>query len=827
MTQPDGLFPAGAFNLDSLAELAARPQSEWEATIRGQSSNGFEMVLSALFGPLPEDLREGIEFTRAVITAIIRQILNLPGQIWDSVEDAFAALSDWVSEIPILSDIVAMINGIISGLLDGSILVDAGNLIGSLAASLFTLLPIGALSPVSPNLLPAPRFALDSIAPGGAWSVDMSRSRSGDLTGAAKVVADGSAKALRSGRSPSDVIGVSEGQTFTGTVYVSHEGYVGSGPAVLLQVVPFVDGVSQDPVLLDSFVPAGADLAWPGHELSGDYVVPDGVSGVQTRIVVTESAAAGTFFFDDADAKQSGKLRQEWIDGLPESLQQQLARWQLLVDTVHNAFTGTSSVFNSIEDLAEALLSIPFGNIRGILGPIDIGETVAEIVNSIVGGLVGQAGNGAGLADLFNVAKLVSAMASQGSNAWDVLGLRANRPVDGGLMPSERSNFPLSNVTDWLSATQTTSLIGLDLIEESMPIGVISWIGYGISGITEFYVVVWRVDLATGDFTLVHESDNVVGILAGTASPGAFISYELDEPVPAVAGEAYAYELVPVGGTHHVRGRIVDLPNHPTAQVVALAATRNNSGTRPSTIAKADVTRSANVPWVGIAVDTGTGGDHHDPLTVYLPGSTEIPIPNWANHVDVVPLGGAGAGSQGATVGLQGDNGDPGKFAAATWHRGEHFSGSATIITVDVGAGGDGGFGAGGDGEDTTVSIPGFSVTAEGGNGGSGVRIGARIPAPGPGEFEYNGETYTGGGDQNTYGAKGAAPGGAGSGGNWLAFQFGGDGADGAAWIRFRKDSVDGEVDTSDTTPPTAPSLSVDSSTFSTLTVTASGATDD
>lgn len=742
----------------------------------------------------------------------------------DVAEGAFNTVTGAVTAIMgALTDSPRLIASLLEALAE--VPLQAANLIGHLAASLFSLVPVGAIANVSPNLLPSPDFISGSITSNTDWILDVAKAKT------VRVVANGTPKALRSGEPTGSgdhtTIPVAEGQTFTGSIQISHEGYAGTGIAVRLQVVPFTEDGEQEPIDLATYTPATADLAWPGHELTGSWEVPEGVIGVQERIFYTGSGSAGNLFFTRPAAKQSGGLRQEWISGLPEALQQLIARWQLLVDTIHNAFTGASSVFNSIEDLAEALLSIPFANIRGILGPIDIGETVAEIVNNLVGGLVGQTGSGAGLADLFNVAKLVSAMASQGANAWGVLGIRANRPVDGGLMPSERSNFPLSNVTDWLAATQTSSLIGLDLIEESMPIGVISWIGYGISGITEFYVVVWRVDLTTGDFTLVHESDNIVGILSGTASPGAFISYELDEPIPAIAGQAYAYELVPVGGTHHVRGRIADLPNHPTAQVVALAATRDNTGTRPTSIAKAAVTRSANVPWIGIAVDTGTGGDHHDPLTVYLPGSTEIPIPNWANHVDVIALSAAGAGSQGATAGLQGDNGDPGKFAAVTWHRDEHFSGSATIISVEVGTGGDGGFGPGGDGEDTTVSIPGYSLTAEGGNGGSGVRLGAHIPAPGPGEFEYNGETYKGGGDQNTYGADGAAPGGAGSGGNWLAFQFGGDGADGAVWIRFRKDPVDGEVDSSDTTPPTAPTLSVDSSTFSTLTVTATGATDD
>ncbi|QRY43190.1 hypothetical protein JVX93_21840 [Mycolicibacterium boenickei] len=155
MTQPDGLFPAGAFNLDSLAELAARPQSEWEAMIRGQSSNGFEMFLSALFGPLPADLREGIEFTRAVITAIVRKLLALPGQVWDTVEDAFESLGEWVVTIPAL--VGGLLNAAMIPLLDAS----------KIATGLFPISRIGDLQ----DTLDALDNAIDSI-PGGQALID-------------------------------------------------------------------------------------------------------------------------------------------------------------------------------------------------------------------------------------------------------------------------------------------------------------------------------------------------------------------------------------------------------------------------------------------------------------------------------------------------------------------------------------------------------------------------------------------------------------------------------------------------------------------------------
>ncbi|MFP9202789.1 hypothetical protein ACLI2R_16805, partial [Enterococcus faecalis] len=88
------------------------------------------------------------------------------------------------------------------------------------------------------------------------------------------------------------------------------------------------------------------------------------------------------------------------------------------------------------------------------------------------------------------------------------------------------------------------------------------------------------------------------------------------------------------GGTHSVRGMSTtdDIPDHPFAQVVGLAATRDNSSspnTPPSTIAKASVVRSGNIPWIETAIDTGNGVGYYDPISVYAVDDGTIPIPSW------------------------------------------------------------------------------------------------------------------------------------------------------------------------------------------------------
>ncbi|QNO12334.1 minor tail protein [Mycobacterium phage Royals2015] len=836
------------------------PLPEWAHAV--PSEPGIHPEQSAQQWLRPFTVQQLLEIGEQFIEQFLAWVVRAVAGVFIPGEASFDQLRDWALNIPILGDIIEAITGLVGGGIEEltqffdnirnffrsidfnnpsfNPLQAAAQLVNIILAPLrnvlprlLTFLPIGAITAQTPNLLSAPKFAADSVDSGSEWVVDPDKSHSSDGTGAVRVIANGKLHALRSGEEPSDVLAVGAGQSVDVSIYVSYEDYSGSGDPIRLDVVPFIDGVAQQPVSIVTHTPQAQDSGWV--LMSGRYTVPEDVTGMQLRLVVDERAAAGTVWFDDATVKQTGTIRPEWVEGLSDLLQSLGSQVQLVIDTVVSAIRGgVQTVENTLEDLFDALRNISPESIAGMLGPENLRETIENIVNSIVGGLVGLPGIGAGIADLFNVLQEIASRASLGLFSWDILGIRTNKPVDSGLLPSERSNFPLSNVTTWLEATQSNSLIGVDLIEESMPLGVVSWIGYGLAGITEFYVNIWKVDLTSGNWTLVHHSPNIVGLLGGTAAPGEFISYELDDPIPVVASEAYAYELVPVGGTHYVRGRVANLPNHPTSQIVSLAATRNNTSPNspPSSIAKASVTRSGDVPWVSIAVDTGSGGDHHDPLKIYLgTAATAFPVPNWVNYIDPVAVGAGGGGAQGWALGINGQAGQPGKFNATTWVRGEHFGDNA-IITLDPGAGGIGGPGDGAAGGNTTLSIstPGgdtYSVVAEGGAAGTAEGFLSKPVGRGPGTFTFNGQDYVGGGDQKVMGGHGAPAGGAGNGGkgSLAAFQSGGNGAPGGGWVFFRPDPLpDPDPDLTPPTPPTLVEL-VDS-TFSTITITWSGATD-
>ncbi len=500
-----------------------------------------------------------------------------------------------------------------------------------------------------------------------------------------------------------------------------------------------------------------------------------------------------------------------------------------------HALTGSTDILHSLEDVIAALLAIPFGNVLGVGGPANIGQSIIDFIDHLIGGLVGVVGTGAGLADVFNISHLVSSWASLGNYAFEILGIRNNTPVYTGLLPNGKSNFPITGINTTLDCTQSASLIATYRVGESSPLGVVSWLGYGTSGITAFYCHIWKIDNTTGNWAKVHSSANIVSELAPGSTP-QWNFYELPDPLAVVAGEQYAFELVLVGGTHHVRGIDTSdtIPDHPYAETVGLAATRDNtsSPSSPSTpIAKASVTRSAKIPWIEVAIDTGTGDGHHDPVTVYFTETGTVPIPSWAGYIEAIGVGSGGGGKSGGTAGFYGEGGAAGKWVAAVWERGVDFDDSDTSVSITINAGGAGGtfFGNGSNGGSTVVEAGDGTLTAAGGAGGDAFGIAGLFNnyiGPSPGNYTFNDQLYVGGVTQNVYSSGGQSPGGGGAGGNWITVSPGGAGAPGAAWIRFRQGEIDGGGDTPDTTPPTEPTVTVDSTTYSTITVTASGSTD-
>jgi len=748
-----------------------------------------------------------------------------------TVGEAFANFEKWLESIPLIGDIVRAVTGVVGGIFD----------LEKFFANLFNVIPVGSLTTAQPNLLAAFNFPVDAIGYESEWYIDGESTRTADGTGCLVLNCDGKTHAMRSGRDRNDWVKVTAGQTIRAQVAVATDDFVSNGlRCVALQIVPHFEA-SDDypfthegaPVTVADYAPLAGHLGWPGHLMTGDeWVVPTGCTGVQLRILVTGDALSGKLRFDDAVLKLTGLIAAEQVSGLQGIVQNFTSRIQLLIDSVVNAFTGQTSFLHSMEDFVLALLNIPFGNVIGVAGPTNLGASLLGLMDALLGGLVGTPGSGGGLADVFNISKIISSMAALGKYAWEILGIRNNTPIYTGMLPNGKSNFPIDGINTDLDCTQAASVIATYRIGESSPLGVVSWLGYGTAGITGFYCNIWKINATTGDWTLVLHSPNIVGNLNPGATP-QWNFYELDSPLATVAGEEYAFELVSVGGTHKVRGidKSDQIPDHPFAATVRMAATRNNTTptSPPSTIAKASVVRSNKVPWIEVAIDTGNMPGYFDPIEVYMTGNGSVPIPNWCGYIDVIALGGGGGGNHGGTVGFYGEGGYAGKWAKQTWVRGVDFDSDNTHVDFVVGLGGAGGYNIvipGANGTASVWTLNGHTLSGAGGEGGNELRFGGHTVGQGPGSTTFNGVTFVGGDDQNVYGS-GGTTGGGGAGGNWISFQAGGRGGNGAGWVVFRQGEIEGGGEIPDTTPPTAPTLLLDAKTYTTVTVTATGATDE
>jgi len=681
--------------------------------------------------------------------------------------------------------------------------LDAAKLIGQIGQHLLTRIGIGALVQEPTNVFPDGSFPQGSIPPNGIWTIDTAASRTTDGTGAAKVIFNGTSKLIGTGQNKREFIAVTANQKINVKTYMRHENFnaVGSDVVSLILVPRHTDGTVGEPVVLDTYTPSTPNVDWPGHELGGQYTVPEGVDGVQGRISISSGALSGTGYFDDFTGQLVSQIQMSWVEGLIGEIDEARDRWQALIDTIRNTVGHIFEFGANLEQLAEALTQISFLNILGIGGPGNIGGTVQAIIDAAVGGAVGLLGNGASLPDLFNMIFQVSSNSALGAFVWDLFNFRNNEPVDGGLMPNEIGNISMPQINQLFPVTQDASIAATFRMKRSSPLGVVSWLGYGTDEMTAFYVNVWK---DAGDhWELVHSSPNILAEITPGISP-QWQFYFLDDPVSREMGEVFAHELVPVGGTHYVLGHqlAAAIPNHPFSSVEGLGFKRDNTtdpDDPPSTVSKSNVTYSSEIPYITTAVDTGDQEIDHEPVVLYFNETTTIPRPRWAHYVDVIPVGAGGAGSP-SILGLFGEPGRKGSVNPTTWIYTIHFDDSVTTISFTRGNGGTPGLVSGGSGGSTTFSIPGHTQTASGGAGGDTPQL---LPSPGvgPGEIQYNTRSFVAGGNQEVPGSSGVAPGGPGTGGSLLR-PGGGPGAPGGGWIVLRQHALPGEPEVGDPVDP-------------------------
>lgn len=428
MTTPGGVanLPQGALTIET---LASKLQDMTGNAMKSRAVERFPSIFDGSTGLSPASDITPFGILTRIWAEVNSLIANSDPNDIQGPEDLPPLLLEFIEGLPVVGEFVGLLEAIL-GTYDGdddTLLTIQGifapirtlvQFVGEIGGvfSLLTkgsflqgLIPVtaGSITTDQPNLYgDAGEYPPGSIAAGSEWYVDVDSSRLDDGTGSATVECDGRYHALRSGYGPTDRIAVGAGQTFTPAEYCSHEGFssVGGDP-ILLQVVPFIENGTQLPeVTVDTYAPDTADVAWPGHLMSGTYTVPAGVVEVQSRKLITDGALAGFVHFDSAKAVRASKLKQSAIDGLEDDIAAGFGQFNAIVDTIVNTFTGVTGVGHELSELENALVSIPAHFIQGIGGAVNMAESITSGWDALVSGLLGRQVSNVGAADIYNAA---------------------------------------------------------------------------------------------------------------------------------------------------------------------------------------------------------------------------------------------------------------------------------------------------------------------------------------------------------------------------------------------------------------------------------------
>lgn len=615
----------------------------------------------------------------------------------------------------------------------------------------------------------------------------------------------------------SSVLGFGPLGDVLGNILAAFDGIDITNPGAILSSIAnaIVDALEGIPVLgdivriIESLILGGGDTGFP---LTFPFAFGDGsVNPVVTFFMNFRS------FFDVVDFSDIGfDFGAAWsafLDSTPlgdvlQSIQGLVqtflnSAWQALVNDDEGAIDRTAA------EVADALKNIPVVNVLGY-GAATLVDTFTDILDNLWSALTRTPGSGKSMADVANAVTDTANMADTGVQIgeWNnaVLGLRNNKGLMSGVDETEESTFLITDLFNGasdppsISATASSVPIAFWRATETAKKGFVSWFGKGFASITALYVDIYKLNYTTSEMELVHTSPDQIG---SVTSSWSYLVYNISSPSDRIdvnAGDVLGFAIRVVGaGTHTIGGKSAGswLPDHPTVIPSRPAATRTGSGD----LAFGSITYSSNVPWFGIGILSGDA-----PPNFFAPRTTEFStpgvstylIPDWANFIDGIYIGGGGGGGGGDPIfGRGGEGGDAGAWQGETLVRGVDFPVDATEITITVGAEGALGpyntaGGAGGNTIRAAITSGKVAATATGGPGGS--EPNAELSGDSPGNFTFNGVTYVGGNGGGAApfspGVAGTAPGaggGGGAGGSFAVAWVGGPGARGGAWMTARQ----------------------------------------
>lgn len=765
-------------------------------------------VLVTLLTTLIETLvsTDSSDLLNTLATALVTLLVSVP-DLLTSLLTALVNMLTGLTGID-LSGLTELVSSLLSGNLVGALLgddgflqqliqlvtqipINAANLFGEIANNLLGNIAVSHIVQTEPNLLTAPTFDfVTNVVGATVWTFDSAVGNTSP--GSVTIHANGTNLRL-----VSNIVEVIEGQQLIASVWAKWSGLTFTGTPMRLQMVRYLNHAVVGTDNLAVPVAPGANQA-AFLPMTSSYTVPSGCDALRMQFYITNTATAGQVWFDDADLHKTGLMQQDWIQNLPADLQDLVAGIQNTIDTIMSAIARIPVVGGLIENLYTLLQNIPFLNVLGYGGPANIGDSFQASWDQLIGGLVGEAGTGSGLTDMFDIPQLISSWASLGRLGWDILGIRNNTPVESGYNSTAHSNINLSKIAlqaspPTVALTSSASMIAFQRMPESNDINYVTWLSTSnpASGtVTDFRINLWEMDNSTGGMHLVNNATSNQASLISNLTDPQWATYTIaGGPIHVEAGDLIGVEFAMAGtGTINMAGATNWTPSHPSVYPKKLAATRTSGGLPVPTItdiASGSVVYANPTPYVELAKSATVPATPHsdEPHTYTSNGSQTIPV--WCNYIDVIAIGGGGGGDDGSTF-TDGKGGRPGVWASKTLTRGAGGSSgiptSTTVLNIAVGAGG-----AHNEvpGSASSVTATGMTtLTAAGGPGGgapdkSGAGAGDYTwPASGAHSVVYHGGgTSTG---------NGAVPGAGGAGGGWYG-AWGFIGGTGRVWIVFRQ----------------------------------------
>lgn len=760
-----------------------------------------------------EDVVELIKSLTGIDLGVLTQFMPfLEGAVTDTF-DALEAAGQWIEDI--LNP-----TGAINATIDPNSPLNAANLYGQLPDWMRSVIPLGSLSPLLGNILPNPYLeGADPLDGLGEWTLDPAV-RHVNIGNSAHTTGNGSLRTLLSDP-PTEVFA---GQTLTVGYWVKWAAIPAgiTGAAFTLGLNTYASrnaaGAPLGQPVLDTITAPAVSSSNPTHndfvELVGTYTVPPGVASVRLRLEQQPVVTVGGSWWHDGRINPTGIILQDWIDGLPDQINTMVDDTQ---DTLNGIWTGLFGEVPAgavaVNDIIDALQNIPGTNVVAPGG--NVIDTIQQTVDTLWNGFARLFGfSGKSINDVAAQASdtVGTAQTSLELSEWNnaLLGVRNNKSLMEGMDETSESNFLMSEMfsggadpTGVISATSASVPMAFWRAKELAHKGVISWFGKGFTNVTSLFIDIYKFNPATSTLELLHSSGDQIGqVTASWKLCRYFMSVANRFDVTNADVIAVAWRVVGTG-THSIGGKLAGswLPDDTAVVPARPAATRTGVGN----LAYGSITYSGNVPWFGIGIASGdVVPDFHAPRTTPFtaPGPFTYPIPVWATHIDEIQIGGGGGGAGGDIAAFNfGSGGGAGQWSGRTLVRGVDFPEGTAQLTGTIGDGGAQGApaaGSGGNGTATTrAAIAGGAAagSAAGGNGASTFEVeGPDRYGDSPGDFDYNGEHYQGGGigwaSSGNNGSAGQGPGGGGgggSGGTWGVAWAGGPGARGGAWYVARQ----------------------------------------